>query len=411
MVRRMRRLVVVLAIAACGHDSSPLANQESATPRKPVKSTVTKGMTMIDVSAVAGKLDAVGPLAPQPPPPTPDAVKKRVCAFEDPVELGAAGGPDVAVAFGPTSGIVAWSPDDHQVAIRAIDRAGKPLGETHTIEAPQHRNSPYGIRAIDGHYIVFVSGTDASGSVPVLALYALLTDARGVPSGRFTQVAIGDRGVFDDISPGGTRGVFVWASPARPTLTGTGRLISLSVDGKGGLAQSYIDIPDHAPGTLEFAHYSLGEHAVAVIGPDVIVDGEVKPCQDDKAYKPDRIELAPAFTGSSVPVLGMRNGREASWLRYGTLGLDGSFHFETTDVPKTWELKAPFEDRVSWVSSNTDLHGMDAVTEIGRVKLTTAPVPVEFWHHTRTVVWTGDRVLLVSTKDGKLRTGPLPCDY
>jgi hypothetical protein len=409
MVRAMQRVAVLLAIAACGHDTSPLSNQESATPRKPVESTkaVAKSMMMSDMSAVAGKLDAVGPLAPQPPAPTPDAVRKRVCAFVEPVELGAADDRDVAVAFGPTSGIVAWSPNGHQVAIRAIDRTGKPLGEAHTIEAPQHGSSPYGIRAIDGHYIVFVSGADASGSAPLLTLYALLTDADGVPSARFTQVALGERGVFDDISPGGTRGVFVWALPARPTLGGTGRLISLSVDGKGGLAQSYIDIPDPAPGTLPFARYSFGEHAVAVIGPDVIVDGEVKPRQDDKAYKPDRLELAPTFTGSSVPVLGMRNGRDAWWLRYGTLGLDGVLHFETKDIPKTWELKAPFDDRVNWGVSDTEV---DAVTDIGRAKLPTVKMPVAFYHHTHKVVWTGDRVLLVGIKDGKLRTAPLPCD-
>jgi hypothetical protein len=397
MVRAMQRVAVLLAIAACGHDTSRLSNQESATTRKPVESTkaVATSMTMSDMSAVAGKLDAVGPLAPQPPAPTPDAVRKRVCAFVAPVELGAADGRDVAVAFGPTSGIAAWSANDHQLAIRAIDRTGKPLGETHTIAAPEHGSRAYEIRAIDGRYIVFVSGTDSS-------LYALLTSADGVPSAHVTKVATGERALID-ISPGGTRGVLVWAAPSPARYHDNGRLLSLTVDDKGGLAQSYIEVPDHAPGTVAFAQYSLGEHAVVVIGPDVIVDGEVEPRRDDPAYKPDRLVLAPTFTGSSVPAFGLRNGR----LRYGALGLDGASRFETTDVPNTWELKPPFEDRVSWGESGTEL---DGVTEIGRAKLPTVKLPVAFWHHALTVAWTGDRVLLVSTKDGKVRTAPLPCD-
>jgi hypothetical protein len=398
MVRAMRSLALVLALVACGHDAPTPTTLES---RKPV----TRGMVISDVSATAGKLDAVGPLAPQPPAPTLEAVTTRVCGIQTPVELGAAGRHDAAVAFGPTSGIVTWSPNDHQLAIRAIDRTGKPLGEAHVIEAPA-RSSSYAIRAIDGHYIVFVSDTDLSGPSPVLDLYALLTDTDGVPSAHFTKVAIGERGMIDDISPGGTRGVLVWAGPTEATHIDKGRLVSLTVDGKGGLAQSYIDFPDPAPGTRAFAFFSLGEHAVTVIGGDVIVDGEVKARQDDKAYTPQGLVLAPTFTGSSVPVLGMQIGREAKWLRYGTLGLDGTFHFDTTDVPKTAALKAPFEDRVSWGASDT---GVDGRTEISRVEVEPVTLQVALRGKTPEVVWTGDRVLLVSTADGKVRTAPLPC--
>ena len=374
---------------------------------KPIPSAVKPA------TAVLAKTDPLGTLAPQPPPPTPEAVKHRACTGGAAIELGTTDRSAVAAAFGPKSGIVAWSPNDHQLAVRAIDRAGHPLGEAHVVDAPA-RLSSFGVRAVDGHYLVFLSETDYQGTSPVLALYAMVVDANGTPNPAVTKVAIGDRGMIDDISPGAARGVLVWAGPTPATHVDQGRLISLVVDGKGGLAQSFIEFPDPAPHDRARAFYSLGKHTVVMIGPDVIVDGEVKPRKDDVSYQPDGFAFAPTFDAATVPVIGFGLGKDAKTLRYGTLGLDGVLQFDKAEIPKSKPLRAPFADHVSWVTI-TGSAGVDVLMSIDLrdVDLATAKLPPDLAGGgaglSSQVVWSGDQLLVFVADGGKVRVAPIPC--
>jgi hypothetical protein len=401
----MRLAVAVLAIVACSPDrSSP---EPTPAPTKPVTKPVA-----IDDAASNGKLEPIGALAPQPPTPTPDAVAHRACGPSTPVELGTTDRSDVAAAFGPKSGIVAWSPSEHQLAIRAVDRSGKPLAAAHVVDAPARLDSTHGVRALDGYYIVFVSATDFSGSSPVMKLYALLTDADGRPSSRFTKVAIGDRGMIDDVSPGAARGVLVWAGPTPATHIDKGRLISLTVDGKGALAQAFIDFDNPAPGDRARAFFSFGDRAVVLIGPNVIVDGAIKPRKNDASYDPDGLTFAPTFTGNAVPVLGLGLGKRSGNLRYGALGLDGAFHFDKADVATTKPLHAPFEDRVGWGTS-TSSSGVDVVGMIDsrgvHVHTTKVPPALAVAGLKTEVVWSGDQILVLVADGRRVRVAPLPC--
>ena len=361
---------------------------------------------------VRPKTGPVGVLAPQPPPPTPDTVKHRACGRAAPVELGASDGAGVAAAFGAKSGIAAWSPNDHELAIEAIDRAGKPIGSPHVVEAPARVDSAYGIRALDGHYIVFLSKSDFSTESPVFTLYALLTDADGVPSTSFTQVAIGERSLIDSVSPGAAHGVLVWAGPTPATHIDTGRLISLVIDPRGALAQSFIEFTPQMGYGRVHGLFSFGDHAVALFGANMIVDGEVKLRTNDASYDPHGLAVTPTFTGNAVPVIGFGFGNDAKTLRYGTLGLDGALHFAKVEVAKTTPLHEPFEDRVSW-GTITDSDGVQVFGSIddrggdaGTVKL---PAELADAGLSTEVVWSGEQILIFLVHHGKVEVAPLPC--
>ena len=356
-----------------------------------------------------GKTGPLGPLAPRPARSSPEAVKKRACDGTV-IDLGLSSDTHVAAAFGPQSGLVAWSISPTRLALRILDRRGKPLGEANEVDVPAPVNSTYGVRALDGHYIVFLSASDFSAS-PILKLYALATDIDGKPTSGVLQVAIGDRGLIDEISPGAAHGVLVWAGATPATKIDKARLISLVVDDKGALAQSFIDYPDPLPGDRVRPFFSFSsDHAVVLAGSKaLVVDGEMKP--QKSTFDPDGIELAPSFTGATVPILGLGLGNNGKTMRYGTVALDGTLTFDAKDTLKTATPRAPFESHVTWGMS-TDSNGTSVwgSASSSAELVTSVPLPPPLNAGILTVIeWTGEQLLVFAGDRTTMRVGALPC--
>lgn len=422
-VRRMRAAYVVIAIAACaacGSDKTPApapaasaaqAGEPPANAASPVPLAGTGSASASTVSAaIAATTGPLGRLATGPLPATPAQVRKRGCGPASPVDLGSAEGGSVAAAFGATSGIVAWSASETRLAIRELDRTGQPRGPVHELVVPARVSPAYGVRALDGHFLIFLAATDFTGPSPIAKLYAVLTDAHGVPDPGVLRVAIGDRGMIDAVSPSAAHGVLVWAGPTPATHVTQGRLISVVVDDRGTLAQSVLDIPDPAPGDRAQAFFSFGDHAVTVIGTRaLIVDGELRAQQ--RTFEPDGLEVAPTFTGASVPVLGLALGKDARTMRYGTLALDGAMTFGK-EVAKSAPLRPPFEERVDWMvstgASGTQVLGVTEPT--GKPFGAAIAVPPAIASGIATqVVWSGEQVLVLAADGHTVRVAPLPC--
>lgn len=364
------------------------------------------------MSSAVGKTRSIGPLAPQPRAATPDAVTRRACDASFVVDLGP-GERNVAAAFGAQTGIVAWSMTRTRLAIREIDRSGKPTGEAHVLEVPG-TVSAFGVRALDGHYLVFLDETDFSGPSPITKLFAVVTDANGKPNPSILRVAIGDRGMIDDISPAAAHGVLLWAGPTPATKIDTGRLVTISVDDAGAMTQSFVDIPDPAPGDRAHGFFSFAaDHAVVMLGlRGLISDGAWRPLT--KTFDPDGLVVAPAFTGNSIPIIGLALGKDAKTMRYGKVTLDGAATFDAKDTLKTAKLRPPFETTVRWGTTTGDgsTQVWGRLDPGGGLFGDTIAVPAKLSAGIRTeVVWSGDQILVLGGDGTTVSVGALPCEH
>ncbi|HTR54137.1 MAG TPA: hypothetical protein VMJ10_25770 [Kofleriaceae bacterium] len=404
----MRACVVTLVVAACGRDAAPVVTTDPASEAVTPPAPAAKAHVATTVSA---KVGPIGPLV-EPPPPTPAAVARRACGDATPIELGATDGTEIGAAFGRDGhGIAAWSPSKTRLAVRRLDGSGKPTGPVSELEVPAPVTGRW-IRALDHRFIVLLSTTDFSGP-PVLKLYAVVVDADGKPDPTVLQIAIGDRGMIDDVSPGGERGVSIWAGPTPATQIRDGRLVTLVVDAQGKLAQSIVDVPDPAPGDRARALFSLGDHAVALIG-DTLMFVDDKPLAQKRSGDAEGLWLAPTFHGPTIPALALSLGKKPATMQVGTVALDGTVRFDQQKLPRTGTLPAGYEDRVSWgtssgggeattVWSSRDL-AADAPTE--RVAL---PAAFSSSGLGPEVVWSGEQVLVLAADRHHAQIMPLPC--
>src|SRR5262249_30718161 len=136
---------------------------------------------------------------------------------------------------------------------------------------------------------------------------------------------------------------------------------------KGALEQSVVDVPDPAPGDRARAFFSLGDHAVALIGHKLMfVDGN--PIAQKRTDDADGLYLAPTFHGQTIPALALSLGK-ADAMQVGTVAMDGTVTFDRHKLPRTTPPKG-YVERVSWGTSS----GGSRATEVWSMRdVTHAP--------------------------------------
>jgi hypothetical protein len=384
---------------AC-RDAGPTAKTEEPPTVKPPAPKPIEAVS----KDVAKSTPPIGPLVGAAPP-TAARVKARSCTATEPVELVTAQQfAAIAAAFGPSGGLVAWSPDKHKLAVRTIDAQGKPVGEARELDVPAQVDRSWGVRALANHYLVFLGDMDYAGSSPIKRLYAVVVGKDGAPIGKPLQIAIGERGMIDDISPGAANGVLVYAGATPATNIKEARVITIHVAPDGAITQATRDFPDPTPGTRAMPRFAFSpEHAVIVLPEHVIVDGEIKPSKDDL----DGLLVAPSFTGDKVPLIGIPDLRDAAKYKKGTLGLgDGT---RTYDAKVSTGARGDAFDRVTWSVGSSDA-GVTVTSGDKTQKLEFPGIPGGLAGAMTDVVWSGEQALVLFTTGKAVKIAPLPCN-
>lgn len=404
-------LVVALAVVSCGGGESG-GSSGAAAPVTPSRAS--------RASSSSAPVSRLGPLAPRPPSPTLARVKARTCGASGAIELGDLGDTDqdayVAVTFGATRGLAAWS-TSRRLAVRPIDRAGRPIGPVHVADVPVPLEVGGRMRALDGYYLLLLAGYDHT-RFPELVHYVVVLDPEGAMVGAPQPLAIGAREFVNGVSPGAAHGLLIYEEPQAATHVKDARLLTLLVTAGGAMQQSFRDFPDPLPeGAIASALFSFGAaHSVALVGDVMLVDGEPRKLRGDTPV--DGFVLAPTFGGASVPVIGLSFPQglgRAPVMRYGQIDLDGAQHFGPRVAPDV-PVRPPFDDStdvVSWAVRET--RSGDDVEVVGSTELSDVQLPrVRFKFsglvdNSIAIVWSGDQVLVLYASKGHAYIAPLPC--
>jgi hypothetical protein len=347
----------------------------------------------------------LGALAPGPATPTALRFGARSCAPQPPIDLGTASGqPGAMAVFGKTGGLVAWSPKPKRLAVRPVDRTGKPTGPAHEIDVPAELDHVEGLRALDGNYLAFLRDNDFSGPSPIVKLYALVLASDGSAVGIPLELDTGPRGMLDAISPAAARGVLVYAGATPATKVNQLRIVTVYVAPDGKLSQAIHDYPDPTPGDRALARFTFSaEHTAILIPEHLLVDGEMRASPPDPTI--DGVYVAPSFSGASIPVFGVTGGRTDGKRRYGTIDLAGTRHFERKEEPRNAPVKAPFENLVNM----SILAEGDRVSAVVNEKTIPLAFPELSSGIDTQLVWTGDQAMVLYVAGSAVRIAPLPC--
>jgi hypothetical protein len=391
------RLAALVAIAACHGSTDPSPAPPPPSPAAPVAPPS---------KTVSASTPALGALAPSPAPPTVERFRARSCAATPPIELGATeAGRGAMAAFGASGGLVAWSPKHKRLAVRPVDRTGKPTGAMRELDVPADLDNIDGLRALDGNYLVFLREDDFSGGSPIVKLYALALAGDGTAMGAPLELDTGPRGMLDAVSPAAARGVLVYAGATPATNVDTLRIVTVYVAPDGKLAQATRDFPDPTPGTRAFPRYTFSaEHAAIVLPEHLLVDGELRPLSAEPTI--EGMLVAPAFTGDAIPVLGFTSVRPDGKRRYGTIDLSGKRHFDRKEEPQSAPLRAPFENLVKFGVTG---RGAGASAFVLGQQIPLAFPGLSSGIDTQ-IIWTGDQAVVLYVAGTAVRLAPLPCN-
>jgi hypothetical protein len=298
-----------------------------------------------------------------------------------------------SLAFGRAGGLLVWQlrNESNQAWARPLDFDGRPTAPAMTFPTPDG--------FVMDRLVAFEGGFAAFYGVPDVAPhpehhYLQLLGPGGEPRRGPVKLALDDFR-WSTVSEAAGNRFLVFGGPNSATGQRGSRVLLLTLDAGGNVAQQKVDVPISAPATVSPAvSIALDEKRWAVTvrvaaevpgemfvfdprgrrpaapptggkgsrGPvggteSLIVDGVMRPIHADQAAAAgalaaeERYQIA--WKGDALAVTWATGERGARRPRFGSLALDGQLHVETTSEGEK-AIRAAFEEQISATQSDED---------------------------------------------------------